>query len=315
MKVLVTGAAGFIGGYVCRELVARGHDVLGADNFSRNPRPDNPPYGMVWADCRDAGRVLTLLEGVDHFIAGAARVGGISYFHKYPFDLLAGNERITEASCSAAIRARDMGSLRKVTWISSSMVYERARTGQQPSAEGDELTMPPPLSSYGFQKLAVEYFARAAWDQYQLPYTIVRPFNCAGPGEAPGDAHVLPDLVRKIRGGQDPVELYGDGSQVRHFTHGTDVARGICDAMEHPDAANEDFNIASDEGTTVLELARMVWERLRGPAEPFRYVCVPGFAHDVQRRVPSTEKAARVLGFKASVSLSQIVDEVIKCSL
>ena len=119
--------------------------------------------------------------------------------------------------------------------------------------------MPPPLSSYGFQKLAVEYFAQAAWDQYQLPYTIVRPFNCVGIGEsrALGDeeimsgnvklamSHVVPDLVQKVLKGQDPLHILGTGEQVRHYTYGGDLARGIVTAMEHPAALNEDFNLST----------------------------------------------------------------------
>ncbi len=133
-----------------------------------------------------------LLADCDHFVAGAAMIGGISYFHAYAYDLLATNERIMAASCDAAIaahRARPAaeGHLPDARrWCSS-----RPTTGL--SYEGDERQMPPPLSSYGFQKLAVEYFARAAWDQYKLPYTIVRPFNCVGVGEgrALGDVEVL----------------------------------------------------------------------------------------------------------------------------
>ena len=94
------------------------------------------------------------------------------------------------SSCDAAIAALPGGRLRKVTYLSSSMVFES--TDRWPSVEGDERRIPPPLSSYGFQKLAVEYFARAAWDQYRLPYTMLRPFNCVGIGEgrALGDVEI-----------------------------------------------------------------------------------------------------------------------------
>ena len=98
-----------------------------------------------------------LLVDCDHFIAGAAMIGGISYFHTYAYDLLATNERIIAASCDAAIEAHHAGRLQKVTYLSSSMVFESADSW--PSAEGQEHEIPPPLSSYGFQKLAVEYFA------------------------------------------------------------------------------------------------------------------------------------------------------------
>jgi nucleoside-diphosphate-sugar epimerase len=263
-----------------------------------------------------------LLVGCDHVIAGAALIGGISYFHAYAYDLLATNERIMASTCDAAIEAASAGSLQKVTYVSSSMVFES--TEHWPSVEGDEREIAPPLSSYGFQKLAVEYYARAAWDQYQLPYTVVRPFNCVGIGEARalGNAevtsgnvklamsHVVPDLIQKVVKGQDPLHLLGDGSQIRHYTYGADLARGIVTAMEHPDARNDDFNLSTPQSTTVLELAELIWTKLKGD-EPFRWVSDEPYEHDVARRVPSTEKAAEVLGFRAETSLSDMLDEVI----
>jgi len=327
MKVLVTGSAGFIGGYVVQELLARGYEVTGLDNLSKygpvtKSYDDHPSYRLVVGDARDVDLVTELLDGCEHLIAGAAMIGGISYFHTYAYDLLATNERIIAATCDAAIKAHEVGTLRKVTYLSSSMVFESADSW--PSYEGQEREIPLPLSSYGFQKLAVEYFARAAHDQYGLPYTIVRPFNCVGIGEmrAKGGeeiqsgnvklalSHVVPDLVQKIVKGQDPLHILGDGSQVRHYTYGGDLARGIVTAMEHPDALNEDFNLSTAESTTVLELAGLLWSKLK-PGEEFRYVNDDPFEHDVQRRIPATEKADRVLGFEATTSLSDMLDEVI----
>ena len=183
----------------------------------------------------------------------------------------------------------------------------------------------PPLSSYGFQKLAVEYFARAAWEQYKLPYTIVRPFNCVGIGEsrALGDeeimsgnvklamSHVVPDLVQKIVKGQDPLHILGSGEQVRHYTYGGDLAVGIVTAMEHPDARNEDFNLSTAESTTVCELAELIWRKIKGAGVPLQIIRDDPFEYDVQRRVPSTGKAKRMLGFEAMTSLEQMLGEVI----
>ncbi|MFZ5871252.1 MAG: NAD-dependent epimerase/dehydratase family protein [Actinomycetota bacterium] len=326
--VLVTGSSGFIGGYVVEELLRRGYSVVGLDNFSkygkvRKSYDDHPDYRLVEGDARDVDLLSGLLADCDHFIAGAALIGGISYFHTYAYDLLATNERIIAASCDAAIRAHRDGRLQKVTYLSSSMVFES--TDRWPSVEGDERRIPPPLSSYGFQKLAVEYFARAAHDQYGLPYTIVRPFNCVGIGEsrALGDeeilsgnvrlamSHVVPDLVQKVLKGQDPLHLLGDGSQVRHYTYGGDLARGIVDAMEHPAAVNEDFNLSTAQSTSVRELAEVIWRKVKGPDVPLRLVYDPAFEHDVQRRVPSVEKARRVLGFEATTTLEDMLDEVI----
>lgn len=328
MKTLISGSSGFIGGYVVEELLRRGHEVVGVDNFSkygkvRKSYDDHPRYTLVEGDARDVDLMTELIGDCDHFIAGAALIGGISYFHAYAYDLLAANERIIAASCDAAIKAHQHGRLQKVTYLSSSMVFES--TERWPSVEGDERRVPPPLSSYGFQKLAVEYFARAAWDQYQVPFTIVRPFNCVGIGEsrALGDvevdsgnvklamSHVVPDLVQKILKGQDPLHILGAGDQVRHYTYGGDLARGIVDAVEHPAARNDDFNLSTAESTTVLELAELIWRKIKGPDAPFSYVSDQAFEHDVQKRVPSVEKAKTVLGFEATTTLSDMLDEVI----
>jgi UDP-glucose 4-epimerase len=326
-RVLVSGSAGFIGGYVAGELLERGYTVTGLDNFSKYGKvaksyDGHPRYRLVEGDARDVGLMTDLLAGCDHFIAGAAMIGGISYFHACPYDLLAANERITAASCDAAIAAHRDGRLRKVTWLSSSMVFESA--GEWPSHEGQEREIPPPLSSYGFQKLAVEYFARAAWDQHRLPYTIVRPFNCVGTGEgravggreilsgnvALAMSHVVPDLVQKVLKGQDPLHILGSGDQIRHYTYGGDLARGIVTAMEHPGALNEDFNLSAAESTTVRQLAGLIWRKINGDA-PLRLVHDDAFEHDVQRRVPDTGKARRVLGFEAVTPLETMLDEVI----
>jgi len=327
-KVLVSGSAGFIGGYVVEELLRRGYAVVGLDNFSKYGKvaksyDGNPSYRLVEGDATDVELVSELLATCDHFIAGAAMIGGISYFHAYAYDLLATNERIIAASCDAAIKAHAKGKLRKVTYLSSSMVFESA--SQWPSHEGQQREIPPPVSSYGFQKLAVEYFAQAAWDQYKLPFTIVRPFNCVGIGEsrALGDqeimsgnvrlamSHVVPDLVQKVVKGQDPLHILGNGKQVRHYTYGGDLASGIVTAMEHPDALGEDFNLSTSESTTVMELAELIWRKIKGPGVPLRVVHDEPFANDVQHRVPSTEKAKRILGFEAATSLDRMLDEVI----
>jgi nucleoside-diphosphate-sugar epimerase len=328
-KVLVTGSAGFIGGYVVEELLSRGYAVAGIDNYSKygpvtKSYDAHPNYHFTEGDVQDTALMQQLLADCDHFIAGAALIGGISYFHTYAYDLLATNERIIASSCDAAIAAIKAGSpLQKVTYLSSSMVFESTDTW--PSVEGDERKVAPPLSSYGFQKLAVEYFARAAWDQYKLPYTIVRPFNCVGIGEsrALGDteilsgnvklamSHVVPDLVQKVLKGQDPLHILGTGEQIRHYTYGGDLARGIVTAMAHPDAVNDDFNLSTPAGHSVTELAEIIWRKIKGDGVPLTFANDDAFEYDVQRRVPATDKASQILGFQATTSLETMLDEVI----
>ena len=330
LKILVTGSAGFIGGYVVEELLGRGYTVVGLDNYSKygpvtKSYDDHPNYHFVEGDARDTALVTKLLDGCHHFIAGAALIGGISYFHAYAYDLLANNERIMASSCDAAIAAfsKGAGTLKKMTYMSSSMVFES--TEHWPSKEGDERKIPPPLSSYGFQKLACEYFAQAAWDQYQLPFTVIRPFNCVGIGEqrALGDvevpsgnvklamSHVVPDLVQKVIKGQDPLHVLGDGSQVRHYTYGADLARGIVETLEHPAAKNNDFNLSTAESTSVQQLAEVIWRKIKGAEVPLSIVHDDPYEHDVQKRVPDVTKAKEVLGFEALTSLEDMLDEVI----
>lgn len=328
-KVLITGSAGFIGGYVVEELLRQGYQVVGVDNYSKygpvkKSYDDNPNYELVIADVTDTPRMTELLMDCDHFIAGAALIGGISYFHTYQYDLIAANERIIASSCDAAIASKKAGGkLKKVTYMSSSMVFES--TDRWPSKEGDELEVPPPLSSYGFQKLAVEYFARAAKGQYDIDYTILRPFNCVGIGEsrALGDveihsgnvqlamSHVVPDLVQKVLKGQDPLHILGEGNQVRHYTYGGDLARGIVLSLNHPAALNNDFNISTPVGHTVVELAEIIWRKIKGADVPLNLVSDPAFEYDVQKRVPDVTKAKEVLGFEATTTLEDMLDEVI----
>ena len=327
MKIVWTGAAGFIAGYTIEELLNAGHEVVGIDNYSKYGKleksyDNHPKYTFIEGDAKDVELMKKAAEDADVIVSGAAMIGGISYFHEFAYDLLAENERITAAAFDAAIWAHQNKKLKKILVMSSSMVYES--TTQFPTPEEAIKTSPPPISTYGFQKLACEYFARGAWEQCQLPYTIVRPFNCVGIGEkrAKNDkeiysgnvklamSHVVPDLVQKIVKGQDPLHILGDGNQVRHYTYGGDLAKGIRLCIEKEEALNNDFNISTPDSTTVLELAEAIWKKLN-PDKPFKYVSDTPFEHDVQKRVPDTTKAEKVLGYKAETSLDKMLDEVI----
>src|SRR5579864_4331818 len=328
MKVLVTGAAGFISGYLVADLLHAGHEVIGVDNYSKygplkRSFDGDPRYRLVEGDAKDAALLRELARDCDQVVAGAAMIGGISYFHEFAYDLLAENERICAATFDAAISGHKHGRLQRITVISSSMVFESANVF--PTPEGAQITSPPPKSTYGFQKLATEYFAKGAHEQYGLPYTIVRPFNCVGVGERralrdtdvmSGNvklamSHVVPDLVQKVLKGQDPLHILGDGTQVRHYTYGGDLARGIRLAMESDQALNEDFNLSTAHSTTVRELAEVIWRKLHGPQRPLHLMTDPPYQHDVRMRVPDVRKAKELLGFEATTSLDEMLDEVI----
>ena len=327
-KILVTGAAGFIGGYLVEELLKQGHLVVGIDNYSKYGRliksfDNNPNYKIVKGDVKNTSLMIDLLKGCDYLIAGAAKVGGIEYFHQYSYDLLAENERMIASTFDAAIKAHKNFKLKKIVVISSSMVFESSKIF--PTSEKEATNSPPPKSTYGFQKLACEYFALGAWEQYKLPYTIVRPFNCVGVGElvALGSkkiksgnikmamSHVVPDLVYKILNGQDPIHILGKGNQIRHYTYGSDIARGIILATFSSKALNNDFNISTAESTTVLNLAKLIRKKIN-PDKKFRYVFDKPFVHDVQKRIPDVTKAKKILGFEAKTGLDEMLDIVIE---
>jgi nucleoside-diphosphate-sugar epimerase len=328
MKILVTGSAGFICGYLVEELLRHGHTVYGVDNYSKYGKvvksyDRHPEYHFVEGDVKDVRLMRDLAAECDQIVAAAAMIGGISYFHAMAYDLLAENERIIAATFDAAIHAFRHHHLRRVNVLSSSMVYESVTSF--PTAEGEQRRSAPPLSTYGFQKLSCEYFAQGAWEQYRLPYAILRPFNCVGIGEkrarcdreiASGNvklalSHVVPDLVQKVAKGQNPLHILGDGRQIRHYTYGGDLARGIRLCVENEAVVNEDFNLSTPVSTTVLELAELIWQRVRRDGVPFAYVSDQPFAYDVQKRIPAVRKAEERLGFRAETPLRAILDEVV----
>lgn len=324
-KVLVTGSEGFIGGYIVKQLLDKGYEVVGIDNLSKYGKvirnhSNNKRYKLHIGDVKDKTQFYNLLKDCDYLIAGAAMIGGISYFHDFAYDLLSENEKIISVTTDTAIECQNNHKLKRTIFLSSSMVFES--TDRFPTKEEDLFLIPPPESSYGFQKLSVEYFARAANLQYGLEYSIARPFNCVGVGEIKSInsteasnekkltlSHVVPDLITKALEGNDHIEILGQGNQIRHYTYGEDLAEGIVSLLKHPNAKNNDFNLSTDESTSVIELAELIWKKTRD--DKFRVKHIEAFKYDVQKRIPSTKKAKDLLGFEAKTSLNDMLDIVI----
>jgi nucleoside-diphosphate-sugar epimerase len=329
LKILLTGSQGFIGSYICSNLLDKGYQVVGVDNFSKygkltRSHDIHNNFTLYEMDVLSSNFLdMVKKEKPDIIIAGAAMIGGISYFHTFAYDLLATNERILAQTFDAAIKGFKDGYVKRIIVLSSSMVFEEAKIF--PTTEDSIGKIPPPISSYGFQKLSSEYFAKSAYAQHSLPYTILRPFNCVGVGEdksiketeiTSGNiklmmSHVLPDLVNKLLLGQNPLHILGQGNQIRCYTNGKDLAEGVYLAIKSQSAINNDFNLSTDEATSVLELAELIWKKIR-PNEKFVYVCDDAYLYDVQKRIPCTKKAENILGFKAKIKLAESVDEVIK---
>jgi nucleoside-diphosphate-sugar epimerase len=231
----------------------------------------------------------------------AAIVGGIANFHRLPHTLT----EVNNALYNSVIRAALDVDVERFVYVSSSMVFERAELF--PTPEEYLPNCPVPLSAYGFSKLTGEVYCRAANEEHDLPFTICRPFNAYGPGEVPdaepGIAHAVPDLIKKVLGGQHPLEIFGSGEQTRTLTHVDDIADGVVTAMDSPAGLNEDFNISASRELTIAEIARIVWEACGEDPDAFALTHLPTFAVDVQRRWPSVEKARRLLGWQARIEV------------
>jgi UDP-glucose 4-epimerase len=306
--ILVTGGCGFIGSEVVRQLLAAGYPVRVVDNMSKPSSRVPEGVEFLRGDLTEPQTALESFRGARVCINLAAKIGGIGYFHRMPATILGENNQIYTSTFEASVKHR----LERMIFVSSSMVFESATSF--PSREEDLLSIPPPFTAYGFSKLVGEWYCRAYRDQHGLRYTIARPFNAIGPeeeaGEQVGDAHVIPDLVKKTLGGQHPLEMLGDGKQTRCFTHVRDIARGILMAMESEKAVNEDFNLGTSEETTMLDLARRI-HALCAPDRPFEVKHVKGFPSDIRRRVPDGSKAKRLLGWEPRISFDEGLREVV----
>jgi len=307
-KILVTGGCGFVGSEVVRQLVAKNYQVRVADNLSKPESSVKDGYEFLKFDLTNKEQTEKAFKDVDICINLAAKIGGIGYFHKYPATILSENNKIFAATFEAAVKYK----IKRMVYISSSMVFES--TSHFPSKESDLKKIPPPVSSYGFSKLSGEWYCRAFWEEYKLPYSICRPFNAYGINEFPGDevgyAHVIPDLTKKILSGQYPLELLGDGQQTRCFTHITDLAQGIIKVVESEAAKNNDFNIAHAREIKMIDLARMLW-KFCGKKEKFKVKFVPSFKYDIIKRVPDISKIKRLIGWEAKISLEKGLPELI----
>jgi UDP-glucose 4-epimerase len=303
-RVLVTGAAGNIGRAVTRRLLADGRFELRASDQREIDPTVAGSCEVHRGDLRELDQARKAIDGCSRVIHLAAIVGGIGNFNTLPYTL----SEMNSALCNTVFRAAIESDVERFVYVSSSMVYERASVF--PTPEDYLPDCPTPDSAYGFSKLTGEVYARAANEEFGLPFTICRPGNAYGPGELPaeepGITHVIPDLFGKVFSGQQPLQILGSGTQTRSFTYIDDTADGIVTAMASPAGLNEDFNITTPEEVTIAELARRVWLAAGKPADEFELEPLEQrFRVDVQRRILSGEKARRVLGWEPAVSLDE----------
>jgi nucleoside-diphosphate-sugar epimerase len=316
-RVLALGGAGFIGSYVVRELLQHGYSVTVVDNFSKYgflPHDvfDHPACTLVRGDVRELR--AEQFEGFDAVLCLAALIGGIKYFHKIPYRIASENSEILITAIERTLEAAPAATF---VYFSSSMVYERV---DHPVTEADALNQPVPITNYGMQKLFGEFLVRGAHQERGLEYLIVRPFNAVGSGELPatgpdgqvefGMAHVIPDFICKALLRQAPFQIFGDGQQVRTFTHARDIAAAVR-LMLDQGVRNEDFNICGDCTLSMADLARAIWAKINPDIQFGGFEHQPVPESDVRFRVGVAHKAEQWLGWRPRHSLNDIIDDTL----
>lgn len=299
-RVLITGGAGFIGSTLAGRLLDRNH-VTVFDNLSRNSLKDRPFRNhknlvVVEGDILDFEAVCRAASGVD-IIVHCAAIAGIDTVIRKPVATMRVNMIGSANVLEAAARAGGCG---RVVCFSTSEVF-----GQQAfrSSETDKTVMGKVGEArwtYAVSKLAEEHLAIAYYQEMGLPTTVVRPFNVYGPGQV-GEGALMTFVVRALR--DEPLEIHGDGTQIRAWCYVDDMIEGVLLCMEHPKALGETFNIGNQRAVvTVYGLANTV---IRVLGSRSQVVFVRKDYTDVELRIPSVAKARDVLGFEAKVDLEE----------
>jgi UDP-glucose 4-epimerase len=308
MKALLTGGAGFIGSHLTDSLLERGWQVTAVDDLSKG-RVENiehvmgrDDYEFVEMDCRELEGMLELGKGSDVVVNLAAtkipRYG--SALENLTVNLLANRTALEVAHQSEA----------KFVLASTSDVY--GRNPNLPFREdGDSVIGPSttPRWAYGVTKLTDEHMAFAYQDEYHLPVTILRFFGSYGERQYlnwwGGPQGVFLEAISK----GEPIQVHGDGSQTRCFTHIDDMVEATARAIERPEANGQIINIGSDQEISIKELAVLMHELSGVGGEPnIEFVPYESFSRDYQdvlRRVPDLTKQREILGFEPRIGLEE----------
>jgi UDP-glucose 4-epimerase len=312
---LITGGAGFIGGHLCEELLARGQGVHVLDDLStgsieniRHLKP-NPAFGYTIESAVKPQVVAELVDAADVVYHLAAAVG-VDLIVRSPVRTIETNVHCTEVVLMQANKKQ-----KPVFIASTSEVY--GKSDQLPFREDGDLLLGPTDTgrwSYACSKAIDEYLALAYWRERGLPVVIGRLFNTVGPRQTGRYGMVVPTFVRQALAGE-PITVYGDGGQRRCFCHVRDVVRALADLMERPDLHGEVFNIGGTDEVTIMRLAELVRAATGSRSDivtiPYDEAYEEGF-EDMARRIPDTTKLERAIGWRATRTFEDILVDVIE---
>ncbi len=315
MRVLITGGAGFIGSYLSEVYVERGDEVWVIDDLSTGSLDNirgllqNDRFHFV-NDTVLNREVLLELAGICDVIVHLAAAVGVRLIIEEPLKSIHTNVVGTELVLELANK------FRKKTFIAStSEVY--GRNSKVPLHEDDLRIYGSTVLarwSYAATKAMDEFLALAYFRTKQLPVIIARLFNTVGPRQTGRYGMVIPRFVNQALR-NDPITVYGDGTQTRTFTYVGDVVRGIAALIDEPRAAGEIFNIGGEEEITINDLAARV-KAAAGSSSPIEHIPYSeayqaGF-EDMERRVPDIGKIRKLVGYKNTYGLAGILDKVIE---
>ena len=263
-KILITGSEGFLGTYLKNYYLKKNFKVVGLDNLSKyksrsHTANSNNKFSFHKVDCSKERQILKYLKGCNSIIINAANIGGIKQLDSGYFTLFTENQNIFNASLNASIKAFKRYNLKKIIFISTSMIYEN--NGSKSSEENDDLKIAYPKNFYAFQKLTSEMLLKAASKQYGFKYNIIRPFNLIGKFEDDKVAkmsHVIPELIKKLKRPSKKIRIYGDGYQERSFTSVSEAAESIYIISNKRNCENQTFNIGTEESTSINKLIKLL---------------------------------------------------------
>jgi len=323
--VLVTGGAGFIGSHLTERLIERGDRVTVLDDLSTG-RLENLSHLedsdrlRIVVDTVINERVLDVLVSECDLIVHLAAAVGVELIVRDPVRVIESNILGTRAVLAAA-RCHQ----RRVLIASSSEIY--GKNGVSPMREDDDRLLGPTTSSrwcYSTSKAVGEYLALASNRQTGLPTVIMRFFNTVGPRQRGTYGMVVPRFVEQALR-DEPLTVYGDGSQSRCFCDVSDTVAAVVELMDSAAAVGGVFNIGSTDEISILELARRVLALIREqepPAGmddlveaglirivPFEDVYGPGF-EDMERRVPDVGRLRRLTGWRPRIGLDDTIRRI-----
>jgi UDP-glucose 4-epimerase len=315
VRILITGGAGFIASHLAEHLLGQGDEVWALDDLSTGSieniehLKNHPRYHYQIGSIMNTPALAELVDRCEVIFHLAAAVG-VRLIVESPVRTIETNIRGTEIVLDCAAKKKKL-----VVIASTSEVYGKAT--KIPFCEEDDLVIGPPTKgrwSYAFSKAIDEFLALVYWKEKHQPVIVVRFFNTVGPRQTGRYGMVLPNFVRQALAGE-PITVFGTGAQSRCFGYVGDVVEALGKLIRMEAAVGEVFNIGSDEEVTILELAERV-RRIAGGSSEIRFVPYDqayeqGF-EDMQRRVPSLEKIARLIDYRPKTSLDQTIEKVVE---